>query len=493
METFREPRHLRLLTTSALCLALGAGVTEAGAQTPDTKQQPATTKPTPVKDTPVSTAKDAARDAKAAQKPADDLFDDETPAGATEENKGPAVVTQKTGPQVLLLPFQPIFRSVPQDKIQRANELIAKELDQKDNVIVLRGGLAKGGAAAITLDGAKAAQAAAEKAEREHDITVAVTHRKKVIEELEKNAAAVEPDDFVRAHHLLARTQMWAGFDKEVMDTLEVAARMRPAFQLEPSEFSRLYRSWFQKAAAKVVADKPTELLVRSALPGALIFLDGRPMDTAPVMLRKVVPGKHLLGARIDGVEPFAAVVDVKPGKSNEYTVAFANTLGGPSVGVVADSIAENGLPAKAVQAAMVAGKEAGAAFVVAGGLAKDDDKFNVHGFVVDVSKGRVAPLDVVNFDLEMLTSESDVLRITLAIASKVNDFGVGESAVATINRRVKSANVVNEVAAAPALTAEDEAKKPTGPVGKDGKKPVRDVFKPLKGTKIEIKDEESD
>ena len=40
---------------------------------------------------------------------------------------------------------------------------------------------------------------------------------------------------------------------------------------------------------------------IRLALPGARITLDGRLMDVAPVLLTKAVPGKHLLGATIDG------------------------------------------------------------------------------------------------------------------------------------------------------------------------------------------------
>ena len=50
----------------------------------------------------------------------------------------------------------------------------------------------------------------------------------------------------------------------------------------------------------------------------------------------------------------------------------FAGVLGGVEVGDVADAIARNELPKTAVAKAIQAGKNAGAKFVVAGGLAND-------------------------------------------------------------------------------------------------------------------------
>lgn len=464
-----------LVLASALPLAAGAATPGNGASagaTADKKPAP----PKPEEDDPFLDEADTGQP---------------TPAAAAQQGgTSPQVV--KTGPLVLVLPFQPIYRSVPQAKIQMANELLAKELNQKDTINVLRGGVAKGGSEARgpTLEAAQKLGEEAARAEATHDGAKAIELRRRVLEELEKNAPAADPDTFVGAHHLLARAYMWSGQDEKAQELIETAARMRPGFTLPPGDYSRLYRKWARKAAEKVMAEKPTELLVKSGLPGAAITLDGRPMDVAPVLLEKVVPGRHLLGARVEGVPPYAKVIDVKPGKRSEVMVAFDDITGGSAVGAVSDAIAENAIPRKAVESAAQAGKEAGAAFVVTGALVKDNDRFHVHTYVVDVAKVQIKALDVVDFDLEMLTSESDVLRVVQNINATVSGFGSGESSVPMIEKRARAQTTVNQVSAAPTITAED-VRRP-GEVAKT-KEDKRPIFKPLKGTKVEIKDEEEE
>jgi hypothetical protein len=436
--------------------------------------QPAKAKPAPAPTAPQKPKDDV-----------DDLMSDEASKPAQQGATTDATPQPKTGPTVLLLPFQPIYRSVTQQKIQTANDLLAKELGQKD-LVVVRGGIAKGETSAPSIDGAKKLMEQAAKAESDREIAKAIELRKKTIDELEKNAAAVDPDDYVLAHHFLARAYMWAGLDKEANEVLDQAARMRPAMSLEAKEFSRLYRKWFTRAAEHALSDKPGDLLVASALPGAAVTLDGRAMDVAPVLLKKVVAGKHLVGARIEGVPPFAAIVEVKPGTKNQFMANFSNTMGGSAVGTVADAMAQNTIPKKAVESAAQAGKDAGAAFVVIGALAKGEDRFHVHAYVVQVASAKIAPLEVVDFDLDMLTTESDVLRVVQGIFTTVGQFGSKESDVTVIEKRIKAQNTVNEVAAAPSMSADDGQKR-----DQSGGKKARAVYQPLKGGKVKIKDEE--
>src|SRR5215831_11594561 len=63
-------------------------------------------------------------------KPGDDeIMADDPPAQAASDKPAEGSAGQKSGPKVLLVPFQPIFRSVAANKIQTANELVQKELD----------------------------------------------------------------------------------------------------------------------------------------------------------------------------------------------------------------------------------------------------------------------------------------------------------------------------------------------------------------------------
>ena len=412
-----------------------------------------------------------------------------TPALAQGEGAAtdvaPAAAPAKTGPKVLVLPYQPIFRTVEQSKAQTATDLLQKELGQKEGLIAVRGAVAQEGAKGPTLEEATKLSADAEAAETNRDIVQAIDLRKKAVESLERNASAIaDANEFLLGYHKWARALMWAAKDKEAQVVLDTVARMEPAFELDASQFSRQYRAWFKAAVEKVMKEDRGELMVKSALPGARITLDGRLMDVAPVLLTKAVPGKHLLGATIDGVPPYAALVEIKAGKKNEFTANFGGVVGGDTVGDVAEAITTNGLPKKAVDAAVKSGQAAGAEFVVLGGLTKDDNHFNVYTFVLEVKSGLVRTLEQVNFDLDLLTAESDVLRVVQQIAASVSAFSEGKPQIAAIDAKVRSQSVVNEVSAAPTLVA--QAKAPKAPVGKTPRGPITKG----KGGTIQIKDE---
>ena len=203
------------------------------------------------------------------------------------------------------------------------------------------------------------------------------------------------------------------------------------------------------------------------------------------MLLQKVVPGKHLVTARIDGVPAYAATVVVEPKKTIEVVASYASTAGGSAVGKVADAIALNAVPKEAVASASEAGKSVGASWVVFGAMARDDDRFRVHTYVVDVAATQVAALEELSFDLELLTAESDVLRIVKNARAKVDTFSEGQPSFARIERRIRTQSTVNKVNASPEMIV---AKSPTG---KKKTRDVRPVFRPLKGGSIVIKDEE--
>lgn len=391
------------------------------------------------------------------------------------------------GPKLLMLPYQPIFRTVDQDKAAKATEYLNKSLSE--DIVVIRGGVADEGAVAPSLETAIAAAKAAEEAEVAKDIVTAVQKRKEVLLAMEANASALDDaEQYAVAQHYLARALMWSGADADAKAVMTEAARMNPAQALKPSEFSRLYRAWFLKIAKAVVTEKPGELLVKSVLPGATIEWDGRAMDVAPVLLQQAVPGKHLLGAVVDGVPPYKAIVEVKSGKKTEYRVTFGGTLGGVEVGEVTDAISTNTLSKAAVQAAVTAGKNAGAEYVLAGGMSKGEDHFKMHTFVVEVKTGKMQPLDVVKFDLDLLTAEADVIRIARQVETAMKTFSAPKPMIAMIDAGVRSSTTINEVDARPDTSSLSSRSKSRNKDDDDGK--PRRVFGAVKGGKIKIKED---
>lgn len=400
-----------------------------------------------------------------------------------------APATETNGVKLLVLPYQPILRSVEQKKAKQATDFLTKELANTDGLEVMMGGVATDQKLEASLDAAQEHMKKADEAEAAKNVVKAIEHRQLAIAAYEKNASAiVDVQRYIEAHHLLARALMWSGDDKKAKAMLDVAARLAPTFTLAPEKYSRMYRRWFFETAKQIVRDRPGRLLVRATLPGAAVQLDGRDMDVAPVLIDRVVPGKHLITARVDGVPPFGAVVTIKQKEKNEFVVNFAGVLGGAEVGDVADSIAENKLPAAAVKKAVAAGKNAGAAFVVAGGLARDriNNDLNVHTFVVKVDNGQIKTLNPVDFDSEMLTAESDVIRVVRQVDSAVKKFDQASQMVAMIEKRTSgfAATTLNEVNGAPPRPSQRQTATRTS----NGR---RKVFRALGGSTIRIRDEE--
>lgn len=395
-----------------------------------------------------------------------------------------------TGARVLVLPYQAIYRSADPNKVKTATDLVVRELGRGGNLTVIRGGVAKEGSTAPTADKIEALLSEARAKMTSKDVRGAIASYEAAISEIEKNPAGLaEAETFVRSHHEYARALMHAAEDTQAATVMEAAARMAPGFDLPAKEYSRYYRKMFAGIAQKAVRAKPAEILVRSALPGARIFLDGRETTVAPVRLTKALPGKHLVQAELDGVPTAAAVLTLKPGKNPEFTVAFGDTWGGVAVGAVADAIAENKLSKAAIDKAVEAGKSAEVAYVVAGGMANDTvaARFNVHTFVINVGSGGVMQLDVQNFDLDMLTAESDVIRVVRNVERAVKDFSAAKGAVASIEGRVQPQSVVNSFEAKPDFSTNTSKRR-----GPTTRKPAsRRPIKVLKGSgSIRIKDE---
>ncbi|MEO1338560.1 MAG: hypothetical protein AAFV29_23155, partial [Myxococcota bacterium] len=363
-----------------------------------------------------------------------------------------------------------------------------KELANTDGIHVIRGGVARAGSNEASIAAARKQVEQANAAETAKDIRRAIEHWRSAIASYEKNAAALDDiTPYFKAHHRLARALMWIGQDDEARATMSLAARLAPNFALPSQTYSRLYRRWFFEAAQSVVRERPGALQIRSALPGAAVKLDGRTMDVAPVLIDRVLPGKHIITARVDGVPPFGAVVMVEADGKTAFALDFAGVVGGAAVGDVADAIAQNELSKAAVAQAVKAGKNADAAFVVVSGLAKDrvGNDLNAHTFVVNVATGGIQRLSPLDFDSELLTAESDVIRVVRQVENAIKNFEPSAQGATTIEKRTSglASSTLNRVSGAPPRPSQQRAQSQSrGP---------RKVFRALEGGTIRIKDEE--
>ena len=389
---------------------------------------------------------------------------------------------------VVVLPYQPILRSVSADKVRKATDHLIRELRRSQSLKVVVAGKASDPTTAGSLKAASDLAEQADKAEQNKNIVEAIERRRAAVAALEDNVAAMdEPERYVRALHRLARALMWSGADKPAREVMTLAARIAPYFSLPPARYSRLYRRWFADEAQRVLREQPGTLVVRSQVPGAIVRLDGRKMDAAPIRIRKVIPGRHWIRATVQGVAPYGRFVELSPGSELIVDVDFGDIVGGAAVGESASALAQNRLPAMAVNNAAIVGEQAGARLVILGGLAADrvEKDFNVHTFVVNVSTKTVAVLLPVSFDESLLTAESDVIGVVEQIEEVARSFPTGVANVEQIEPQTAgfaTSNVIEVDGSPPRNAGERRA-------GRQVVRPRR-VFKAAKKDRVEIEDE---
>ena len=391
-------------------------------------------------------------------------------------------------PFILIVPYQPVLRSVVQAKAQQTTTFLAQELEDTAGLTVVVGGRSSSNKAPAILEDALAEEGRARKAEANKLIQDAIDRQKAAIALFEKNAAAlVEARPYVQALHRLGRALMWAGADERARKVLDRAAHIAPSWNLDPRRYSRLYRRWFAEAVKRGLDAPRGALVVKSQVPGASIRLDGQDIETAPVRISEVVPGRHWITASIDGAPTFGAFVTVASGRNTMVTVRFPDTLGGTALGEVADTIARNRLSTAAVRKAAAIGRKAGAKFVVLGALAKDraQSDINVHTFVVRVADKTIARLPAIDFDAGLLTAESDIIQVVQQIAKITGAYTSRTRAVDTIETNTAG------FAASPIVTVDGSPKVAT----RSGARPrqtrrTRRVYRADENKSVRIKDE---
>ena len=149
---------------------------------------------------------------------------------------------------ILSLPYQAIFRTVPQDKLDTATNLLQKELGTVSGIKVIKGAVATENAQAPTLAGFESANKEAQDAETNRVINSALEHRKKAVKELEENAGALPKGNaklYLNALHELARTHLLSGNDEAAEKLIEEVARIAPTYDLDDALFSRVYQKKF--------------------------------------------------------------------------------------------------------------------------------------------------------------------------------------------------------------------------------------------------------
>ncbi len=315
---------------------------------------------------------------------------------------------------VLLLGYQPIFGALSMEKAESLTSIVHQQLSKAGQVV-------RRDTPKTPEEPPAHHQSLVEAAQKEtlRDFDAAILHYQHGIADMVKHPKRmVGFDPYLSAHHHLARALMWRARDDESKAILRRIASMNGPANIDPKQFSPLYRRWLDGEKSALFSQPPGTLVIQSQPPGAIVVLDGRPLGAAPLEVRRLVPGPHFVEGRLPKRAPTRQVVDVKAGTKTDLTLSFAPLTAGPSAARLARDLAQNRLQSESIHAARESGQAAGCTHVVFGGIAQAGPGLMVHTFVLAPTALAPRSLPVAEVDAALLTAASDLSPITRAFSS---------------------------------------------------------------------------
>ena len=210
------------------------------------------------------------------------------------------------------------------------------------------------------------------------------------LEKLEAAAPVLEtPELFIEAWLGQAEIAARQAQDDETTIGLSYVVGFNPEMELDQKRFPGLFVNQHRKARDRMLAGEKAIIVVDATAAGAQIFIDGRPVATAPAKISGVYPGSHLVRVVREGLPPWGALITVDAGGEKTVSPGFIDPKKtGPN-----DDLAQNRLSAESALVVANAAKAQGYKGAIVGTLAKQSSRTAVQLVYVDAASGRVAIL----------------------------------------------------------------------------------------------------
>ncbi|MFO0725011.1 MAG: PEGA domain-containing protein [Myxococcota bacterium] len=403
-------------------------------------------------------------------------------------------------PDVLLLPYQALNKGVQPELVEQTTVVVAQELGARGLTVSRADDVAESatptkpskesGKNAPTGD-AQAGDKAQElinqsKAQMEDsNVAPAIDHLKKAVKLLSDNGDAVQDLRLLAEAYLQLGVAHFRDSDEDAADeALSQAVHFAPTRELSETDYPPIFIRVYNRVRYNVLKRPRAQIEVK-ATAGAQVFLDGRNLGKAPMMMNEVLPGAHWVRVEKAGepVQVKKLLVRSKNTILVEFDGAAAEPAGDEAVGVLG-AIAKNSMDKAHLEQLRAAGKRAGASFVVFGSIFRTETAFEINTAILAVSDGSVGRLVPIAFDLDMLSAQIEVFKLADDAkkqisggkpASVVADvpFVIGPKIDLKTKKKAvvaaKEARVENVVAAPPPINPPKEPTIAAAPVGAGG------------------------
>ncbi|MBI5545806.1 MAG: PEGA domain-containing protein, partial [Deltaproteobacteria bacterium] len=351
-------------------------------------------------------------------------------------------------PRVLVLPYARIYGELPAKIGDKTGEVLANELKSSEQ---LQLALPKQDAAAAAVAAKpvnpappKDASALAEAKERSSKADEAVKKLKfkQAVDELERVVAILEVQhpyidfaELVNAYLTLAVSYFRRGQDSDGEKILAQVVRLDPERKLDAEKYPPVFLRTFDNVSRKVKKASRATIQVEPTSAGATVFLDGRQVGKAPLLLKDVIKGAHFLRVvPASGGEAWADRVDAPQGDS----IKVVPDLGGGPLGPVPELLgllARNTIDEVVVTKATALATANNADYLVLGGVHKEGENIVVSSHLFKVASRKSCLLQRVTFDAEMLGAGIEIYKVGADVANKVEVFGDEEKLPAKVAR----------------------------------------------------------
>lgn len=333
-------------------------------------------------------------------------------------------------PDVLLLPYQALNKGVQPEMLEGTNVVVAQELGARGLNVTRADDVAESAAPtkpgketgknAPTGDpgaGEKAQEliAKAKAAMEDSNVAPAIDQLKKAVKLLSDNGDAVPDLRALAEAYLQLGVAHFRDSDEDAADeALSQAVHFAPTRELSETDYPPIFIRVYNRVRYNVLKRPRAQIEVKAS-PGAQVFLDGRNLGKAPMMMNEVLPGAHWV--RVEKASEPAQVKKLLVRSKNTILVEFdgagAEPAGGAEEAVgVLGGIAKNALEKTHLEQLRATGKRAGASFVIFGSIYRTDTAFNIYTSVLVVSDGSVGRLQEIAFDLDMLSAQIEVFKL---------------------------------------------------------------------------------
>jgi hypothetical protein len=343
--------------------------------------------------------------------------DDDFLADAIVETKEEKKQTQP----LFIIPLQPVWKTIEPQLVDDAVKNIAAELFESGGFQVeqynpsLGGGVFEDPEPSLRKRWLKEVRVA-ENNTRKRRFSQAIKAAGRVVRQVMQNPEHLrDPRIYCRAMVLVAEGELRRGRRNKSLSILDMVASN--CGDLHDSDSGAILSDAFTETLADAIAEvrrrSAGTLTVHADEPNSTIYLNGMKMGTAPLVIRNLPPGRHLLAVVKAGHKAFGKVVKVG---SEKITVQARLTkpLGGGKVGRIFTEMRDNRMSPQALTLAAELLKKHGgkAQIVLIGGIAKEGAIIKVSLFAVDRQAHALA-LKPMSFDVDFLGLAPEMLGFT--------------------------------------------------------------------------------